>query len=62
MKNRIEDSITDENAEVIATFGEARLLKVNETIVLQGGSMADRTEALEWLAMFRPESVTGVGR
>jgi hypothetical protein len=30
--------------------------------VLQGGSMADRTEALEWLAMFRPESVTGVGR
>jgi hypothetical protein len=61
MKNRIEDS-DRETAEIIATFGEARLLKVNDTIVLRGGSMADRMEALEWLATFRPESVPGVGR
>ena len=43
--------------EVIAQFGEAVLARMDGGIVLRGGSMADRTEALEWLSMFMPEAV-----
>jgi hypothetical protein len=42
---------------VIAQFGEAVLVRMDGRIVLRGGSMADRTEALEWLSMFMPEAV-----
>ncbi|HKX62260.1 MAG TPA: hypothetical protein VJS65_10455 [Verrucomicrobiae bacterium] len=43
--------------EVISQFGEAVLVRMDGRIVLRGGSMADRTEALEWLSMFMPEAV-----
>lgn len=42
--------------EVIARFGEARLLRVDGRVVLRGGSMTDRMEALEWVALFMPEA------
>ena len=45
------------NEELIATFGEARLVRVNGTICLRGGTMADRMEALEWLSLMMPETV-----
>ncbi len=41
--------------EVIARFGEALLLRIGGRIILRGGSMTDRMEALEWVAMFMPE-------
>jgi len=55
MKNRLEERRLEERAEVLALFGEARVLRIKGRIHLRGGSMADRMEALEWLSMFMPE-------
>jgi len=49
-----------EEEEVIARFGEAILVRVRGRIVLRGGSMADRMEALEWMAMFMPDAVASL--
>jgi hypothetical protein len=63
MKNRTQKSWgtgqgeTVTSGEEIAQFGEAILVRINGQIVLCGGSMADRTEALEWLSMFMPDVV-----
>jgi len=62
MKNRMQKSVgtgwgETGAGEVIAQFGEAVLVRMDGGIVLRGGSMADRTEALEWLSMFMPEAV-----
>ena len=62
MNNRTEEFIQDRREEVIASFGEARIVRVGGKIYLRGGSMADRTEALEWLAMVLPEEVACVER
>ena len=62
MKNRTEEIIQDPQEEFVAVFGEARVVRVNGKIHLRGGSMADRSEALEWLAMFLPEEVACVKR
>ena len=62
MKNRTEQIVPDCREEVIASFGDARIVRVDGKIYLRGGSMADRTEALEWLAMFLPEEVACVER
>lgn len=43
--------------ELVATFGEARLVRIEGRLCLRGGAMADRTEALEWLAATMPEEV-----
>ena len=49
--------------ELIATFGEARLLRVDGRIILRGGPMSDRMEALEWVRMFLPgQTVAGEER
>ncbi len=48
--------------EVVAVFGEARLLKQDGQIHLIGGTMADRTEALEWMMLFMPEEAVRVRR
>lgn len=40
---------------LIAVFGEARLIRREGELCLVGGSMSDRTEALEWMMMFLPE-------
>jgi hypothetical protein len=57
MKNRILDKFNKQEGEIVAQFGEARLVRVRGRIYLRGGSMADRMEALEWLAMMMPEEV-----
>ena len=55
MKNRLEERRLDEVAEVLASFGEARVVRIDGRIHLRGGSMADRMEALEWRSMFMPD-------
>ena len=62
MNNRTEEITQDRREEVIACFGEARIVRGDGKVYLRGGSMADRTEALEWLAMFLPEEVACVER
>lgn len=47
MKNQLEKEITSEDA-VLVVFGDARLVRFGERVFLDGGSMADRTEAIEW--------------
>lgn len=49
-----------EREEIVATFGEARLVKANGRLELRGGSMSDRTEALEWLSKFIPGELARV--
>ncbi len=41
--------------ELMAVFGDARLVKRDGQVHLIGGSMADRTEAMEWVMMFLPD-------
>ena len=48
MKNRLKDEGVDEVETVLAVFGEARLVKVGVRLHLDGGSMADRMDALDW--------------
>lgn len=44
--------------EVIAYFGDARLVKtLNCKYELRGGSNADRASAQEWISMFMHEAV-----
>ncbi|MBI1840626.1 MAG: hypothetical protein HYR88_07200 [Verrucomicrobia bacterium] len=43
--------------ELIAMFGDAKCVKIDGHFYLRGGSMADRTEALEWVMMFMPDEV-----
>ena len=40
---------------LIASFGEARLVRREGRVFLVGGTMSDRTEALEWAMLFLPE-------
>jgi hypothetical protein len=47
-----------DEGEVIATFGEARLIKyLNCEYELRGGSKEDRLAAKEWIALFCHEVV-----
>ena len=48
--------------ELVAVFGEARLVKIEGQLFLLGGSMADRTEAMEWVMLFLPDEVVGLKR
>jgi len=41
---------------VIAEFGAARLVERRGALLLRGGSMLERMEALEWAAVHRPET------
>jgi len=54
--------VCNQSEEVLAIFGEARLIRLNGRVYLRGGSMAERMEALEWLAVFEPETVACVGQ
>lgn len=45
--------------EVIATFGETRVVRVDGRMELRGGPMSDRTEALEWMSMFFSDESVG---
>jgi hypothetical protein len=49
--------------EVIASWGEAKLVKnLDGKLELRGGSKEDRGEAREWISMFWHEAVVGVTR
>ena len=48
--------------QVLATFGEARLIKVEGKLHLRGGSMSDRMEALEWVSLFLPDEAVSLER
>jgi len=47
-----------EEGEVVAGFGEARLMRtVDGQYELRGGSAEDRKAAEEWMKLFFPESL-----
>jgi hypothetical protein len=47
-----------DEGEVLAWFGNARLVKfLNGTMELRGGSSHDRVEAREWISMFLQEAI-----
>jgi hypothetical protein len=58
----MEPLVFNQSEEVLAIFGEARLVRVNGWVYLRGGSMAERMEALEWLSIFEPQTVACVGQ
>jgi hypothetical protein len=60
MKTELQKRLRGE--ELIATFGEARLVRVNARIELRGGSMSDRMEALEWVARTLPDEMVDIRR
>lgn len=47
---------------LVAEFGEALLSRERGRLHLRGGSMADRMEALEWVALFLPDEAPCVRR
>ncbi|MCX6893011.1 MAG: hypothetical protein NTX51_16055 [Verrucomicrobia bacterium] len=48
--------------EVIASWGEAKLVKhLDGKLELRGGSKEDRGEAREWISLFWHEAVVGDG-
>jgi len=60
MKNRMDIETGYKQEQLIATFGQAELLKMDEGMVLRGGSSSDRSEALEWISLFLPEEFASV--
>lgn len=62
MRNQKELMPCDAGEELIGIFGEARLIQVRDKVYLRGGSMADRMEALEWIALFMPEGIVRLER
>ena len=62
MKHRAMEGTDSDRGQLIAVFGEAMLVKLDGRLQLRGGSMADRLEALEWVALFLPEDVVSVQR
>jgi hypothetical protein len=54
--------VLNQSEEVLAIFGEARLVRVNGRVYLRGGSMTERMEALEWLSILEPQTVACVGQ
>ena len=47
-----------DEGELIASWGEARLIKyLDGKLVLKGGSKEDRMEAREWISMFLNDAV-----
>jgi hypothetical protein len=60
MKNRIDTEIDYHREQLIASFGQAELVKIEDAIVLRGGTSSDRTDALEWISLFLPEEFATV--
>jgi hypothetical protein len=51
-----------DEGELIASWGEARLVKyLDGKVVLMGGSKQDRIEAREWMSLFWHEAVVKEG-
>jgi hypothetical protein len=62
MRNRTCFTPFKDEGELIASWGEARLIKyLDGHVELRGGSNQDRAEAREWISMFWHEAVVGDG-
>ena len=62
MKNLSETLVGRDCEDVIAFFGQGRLVRVSRLILeLRGGSQDDEIEATGWVAMFMPDSVLAGG-
>jgi hypothetical protein len=49
-----------EEGEVVAAWGDAKLVKyLDGRVELRGGSQQDRGEAREWMSLFWHEAVVG---
>ncbi len=58
MKMLSETLMKRDREEVIAMFGQGRLVQLSRVrLELRGGSKDDQIEAASWLAMFMPEAV-----
>ncbi len=58
MKNPSETVLERDREDVIAMFGQTRLVQLSRVRVeLRGGSKDDQIEAASWVAMFMPEAV-----
>ena len=58
MRNRTFFSPFKDDGELIASWGEARLIKyLDGKVELKGGSKEDRIEAREWISMFLNDAV-----
>jgi hypothetical protein len=63
MKNLSELVLERDREDVIALFGQGRLVQLSRVRVeLRGGSREDEIEAASWLAMFMPDVVMANGR
>ena len=49
MKNRMAEFAEKEKTVLLGVFGEARVVYLENNLYLEGGSMADRVEAQEWV-------------
>ena len=58
MRNRLFYPLFKDEGEVIASWGQARLIKyLDAKVELKGGSKEDRIEAREWISMFLNDAV-----
>jgi hypothetical protein len=58
MRNRTFFTPFKDEGELIASWGEARLIKyLDGKLVLKGGSKEDLVEAREWISMFLNDKV-----
>ena len=56
--NQYLERLTQAEAETIASFGEARLVKTLDfKYELRGGSPGDRQQAREWISLFMHNAV-----
>jgi hypothetical protein len=62
MKTLSEMVLDRDREDVIAVFGQGRLVQLSRIRVeLRGGSSDDHIEAASWLALFMPEAVMAIG-
>ena len=58
MNTRVNLSQETKHWNLIATFGQARLLnRADGRVELHGGSDSDRTEAKQWISLFLHDAV-----
>jgi hypothetical protein len=63
MKTQFEMVLERDREDVIAMFGQGRLVQLSRVrMELRGGSREDEIEAASWLAMFMPDVVMANGR
>jgi hypothetical protein len=60
MRNRLFYPLFKDKGEVVASWGQARLVKyLDGKVELKGGSKEDRLAAHEWISLFWHEAVVG---